>query len=756
MRDRITNPSILITVALVAATIVYRAAQRQRRLPPLPQLLWDASISLIPARLLFCLDRLINPPLFPTHMLTTQSTTHAAKSEALRRILGIESGGGIIGSVSQAGRKGFGTLSRRALGNSSARDRPPGLGNLDNSCYQNSILQGLASLKPLPAYLSAISLDRRVASSPTRTVDTLRDFMAQLGGASSNGRTLWTPRVLKNMSTWQQQDAQEYYSKLLDQIDNEIAKASRVFQDAPALESEGANCDSSASQHSDDSGYHSSAAVSKPGPELRLARNPLEGLIAQRVACVNCGYCEGLTMIPFNCLTLTLGTLPQHDLYERLDHYTKVESIEGVECAKCSLIKCRDLLKKLTGHMEMPPELQQRLQLLEEALEDDAYDEATLEKCNIKAKARVSSTKTKQVALARPPQSLVLHVNRSGFDERTGYMFKNPAAVRFPVVLDLAPWCLGSAGSRGTLEEGAVPAQDVEQWTLDPRSSMVAADRGPSRVTGPIYELRAVVTHYGHHENGHYVCYRKHPVSSPTIAPESEGAKEGLEHASAAEAAGGDIDSVPETGSASEGGETVGTADTKKAAQPIETEPAQDASKAQWWRLSDEDVTPVDEQTVLAQGGVFMLFYDCVDPKSVPVSGLDEYVGTEQVDHGHEAPNLAPTALVAAPSPADAPENPEASTDVDGDDSQHLNNTIPPLETSASNCAPAIPGVDESAAERQAPSPGSDEPDDTPVPVDPSLELAQEQETIPGESSETGETMDGFLTSESLRRVAVG
>jgi ubiquitin carboxyl-terminal hydrolase 1 len=460
-------------------------------------------------------------------MLKPQSPTRAAKSDALRRILGMDNGGGIIGSVSQVGRKGLSSFSSAAMGSRAAGDQPPGLGNYDNSCYQNSILQGLASLKHLPAYLSAISLERRLDLAPTRTVDTLRELMAELTDPSSNGRTLWTPKVLKNMSTWQQQDAQEYYSKLLDQIDNEIAKAARALKDSPGFEPDRASYDSSASQHSDDSGYHSLNGHSKLGLEPRLARNPLEGFMAQRVACVSCGHCEGLTMIPFNCLTLTLGSLPEHDLYERLDHYTKVESIEGVECLKCSLIVCRDLVKALAERTEMLPEFARRLELLEEALEEEAFDEETLtKKCNIPPKMRATSTKTKQVVLARPPPSLVFHVNRSGFDEQTGYMFKNSAAVRFPMVLDLGPWCLGSTEGRANREDqGAVAARDVEQWTLDPKSSMVAGDRGPSRITGPIYELRAVVTHYGHHENGHYVCYRKHARSSPPTISKREGSE---------------------------------------------------------------------------------------------------------------------------------------------------------------------------------------------------------------------------------------
>jgi ubiquitin carboxyl-terminal hydrolase 1 len=445
------------------------------------------------------------------------------------------------------------------------------------------------------------------------------------------------------MSTWQQQDAQEYYSKLLDQIDNEIAKAARALQGSPGLEPDNASCDSSASQYSDDSGYHSIPPHSKAGLEPRLSRNPLEGLMAQRVACVNCGYCEGLTMIPFNCVTLTLGNFPEHDLYERLDHYTKVESIEGVECPKCSLLMCRELVKTLAERTGDPPALRQRLQSLEEALEDEAFDETTLmTKCNITAKMRASSTKTKQVALARAPQSLVFHVNRSGFDESTGYMFKNSAAVRFPMVFDLGPWCLGSANGPMKLEEDASPAQEeVEQWTLDPRASMVAGDDGTSRITGPLYELRAVVTHFGHHENGHYICYRKHPLSAPPSPTAVTTPTDQSPRSPASEAAELDHEMRP-------------------VSEASESPPSQDEPQSQWWRLSDENVTLVDERTVLSQGGVFMLFYDCVDPTPALAERLDKPLRSDDVVQDIACPDATPASPVAIQSPEAAPREDES------------------------------------------------------------------------------------------------
>ncbi len=44
---------------------------------------------------------------------------------------------------------------------------------------------------------------------------------------------------------------------------------------------------------------------------------------------------------------------------------------------------------------------------------------------------------------------------------------------------------------------------------------MVAGEKRPSLISGPMYELRAVITHFGHHNNGHYVCYRKHASAAP-------------------------------------------------------------------------------------------------------------------------------------------------------------------------------------------------------------------------------------------------
>jgi hypothetical protein len=77
-------------------------------------------------------------------------------------------------------------------------------------------------------------------------------------------------------------------------------------------------------------------------------------------------------------------------------------------------------------------------------------------------------------------------------------------------------------------------------------------------------------------------------------------------------------------------------------------EPYGEDADSQWWRLSDETVTKVGEHDVLSQGGVFMLFYDCVDPNSVLVtSGATAEEAKEPTKtpptntevHGRESPS---------------------------------------------------------------------------------------------------------------------
>ncbi len=561
--DRFTRAGLIIPLILCFIPVVYHIFfVLDYDLLPLPELLWNALVYLTPSRILDAIGAYTNPLRIKNPALKGIPRTHAAKSEAMRRVLGLDKPGGIIGSVAQAGRRRISTLPGINMSVLTAEGRPAGLGNWDNSCYQNSVLQGLASLDSLSGYLTNPKIEEEmeegVSKPEMKMAEALKGLIAKLNDPANNGKRIWTPATLKNMSSWQQQDAQEYFSKVLDEIDKEVGKVAKLIQTSQGFESD------------DSSDSKSTRLEMLP---ISTFRNPLEGLISQRVGCTTCGYSEGLSMIPFNCLTVPLGRAWEYDVLECLDEYTKLEKIEGVECGKCTLLKFQkqlstifDRTKDSASNSLIHEQCKERLDSVNEALEEDDYEDKTLtQKCKISPKNRVSSIKTRQAVIARPPKSLVVHVNRSLFDELTGELKKNYSQVRFPKNLDLGPWCLGSSGTSGD--------SLTEEWLLDPEQAMVSSSRNPSRLRGPIYELRAVVTHYGRHENGHYICYKKHP---------------GFE-----------------------------------------------SEKEQWWRLSDDDVTKVTEEAVLSQGGVFMLFYDCVEvarPASLkPVVGESLPVVDEMV-----------------------------------------------------------------------------------------------------------------------------
>ncbi|KAE8356727.1 hypothetical protein BDV28DRAFT_64977 [Aspergillus coremiiformis] len=563
------NPNLASTLAI--AILVFVALVQSGSIPAtLARTLWDVVVYLTPSRLVAALDsKATSNPMDES----AGSMTLEAKSEAMKRVLGFDNSS-FSSLIPRA--PSFSGLGNTLLGNK--ENLPPGLGNWDNSCYQNSIIQGLASLESLAVFLGR-NIDLFGAKGTFSTHHALKGIIEGLNSADNYGQRLWTPPDLKSMSSWQQQDAQEYFSKVVDQVDYEIQQATRKQTRNLGLKvaSPQENVIGAGFSQETDSETPVGARIA----EIRSLGNPLEGLLAQRVGCMQCGWTEGLSLIPFNCLTVPLGAGYEHDVRECLQDYMDLEPIEGVECGKCTLLRAREQLQNLLKQIEEDKSLsntpdspsvsdalknsaQERLKAVEEALEEEDFAEKTLsKKCNIPSKNRVSATKSRQAVIARPPACLVVHINRSLFDEMTGMLRKNYAALKFPKVLDLSEWCLGATSADQT-------GQGREAWDMDPRESMLTQAAKVADAQGQFYELRAVITHYGRHENGHYICYRKYsseafPADVPESVIEADGEKQTTER---------------------------------------------------WFRLSDEDVQMVSESNVMAQGGAFMLFYEAMEPSS--------------------------------------------------------------------------------------------------------------------------------------------
>ncbi|KAK2779999.1 hypothetical protein FQN52_002299 [Onygenales sp. PD_12] len=543
------------------------------------QSLWNIFVFLTPSRIILALDKGGDSGdgsgLEATSMLRRKAR-QTAKSDAMQRIFGLNTDS-FLTTFPRA--RSFSGIGQAFLG--LKESSPPGLGNWDNSCYQNSVIQGFASLRSLDRFLAG-NMKELEGRDPFSTHTALKDIIDKLNSPLYSGRKLWTPPELKSMSSWQQQDAQEYFSKVIDQVDKEIRQASKgLTSDAGLRFVDPKRNDHKVGPFPAYEGRQVNDELKEPryGEYTCTFRNPLEGLLAQRVGCMSCGWTEGLSLIPFNCLTVPLGSNWEYDVRECLDEYTTLEPIEGVECAKCTLLRTKGQLKQLLEQIDTdaelegessPPQLTEalrnsaetRLKVVQEALDEEDFSDKTLSnKCHIPPRNRVSSTKSRQAVIARAPKSLVIHVNRSVFNEMTGALRKNYADVRFPTTLDLGEWCLGEKLTEDSHEA-------AELWSIDPSKSMLPRSSGASvGASNQRYELRAVVTHYGRHENGHYICYRKYSMESfpapvPQAVLDADGEKEKTEH---------------------------------------------------WFRLSDEDVSLVSESNVLSQGGVFMLFYEYID-----------------------------------------------------------------------------------------------------------------------------------------------
>ncbi len=446
---------------------------------------YETFLDFIPPQLLVLMQSVMARVSFlsrdSTRFRVEDLSSRQAKSDVLRQLLGLENS-----RITTVVRKARTFSGIDNILPPSTEIGPAGLGNWDNSCYQNSVLHGFASM---PAFYTFVSKSwdlMRQQDTTAPTHEALASFLGKLNALDQPKKTLWTPGVLKSMDSWQQQDAQEYFSRVLDAVEKEDARFYRRnkrkdgLEIVPAMkERDTAYADAKVSDKSEKVSISASSTKlpQKANGHLKAghntiagypARNPLDGMLAQSLKCSACGFSEGLSLTQFNCITVNLGTAGGSCTLDQLfDEYTEAENIDGVECTQCTTLAhpAHETTKDEAVNAETTTSTERR-------------DESLTQKTTRKKRKPVLSTKSKQLTIGRLPEDLVIHLNRSIFD-MYGNQRKNTAFVEFPLHLSiLSRWC--------------APLDDVD-----------------GRAVQAAYMLRCVVTHAGRHDDGHYIAYSK-------------------------------------------------------------------------------------------------------------------------------------------------------------------------------------------------------------------------------------------------------
>jgi ubiquitin C-terminal hydrolase len=431
--------------------------------------------------------------------------------------------------------------------------------------------------------------------------------MQDLNASKSQGQTLWTPLKLMPMNIIQQQDAQEYFSRIIEGMEKEISCKLKPAQAPSNFAGLGALLEVDHSSDSSNAHVTAGADLAPPLEEIRekeqhsdqthserlpspSLQNPVDGLLAQRLICSQCHYSEGITLVPFNTLTVPLSnsTWKSYEVFDECLHdYLKSEELEGVECGKCTLLARRSVLENCLKDADpiRSETLRKELARARDALAAEDFSERTLVKdLGLEKKLWRRSTKSKHLAIARNPKALVLHIQRSSFNPFTFRQEKNNSPVKFPTYQDLSCFSLeGRASVFGneSFEDELKMQNDIASPTEDLTVS------GEKR-TSNLFALRAVIGHSGVHDYGHYVCFRKfQPSSSSTVKGQSQLVV--LQCSSCQQLFEESSDLLPD-----------------QLQMDIEAE--------RWWRLSDESVWEVSENNVTQQSNAYMLFYELCSP----------------------------------------------------------------------------------------------------------------------------------------------